>query len=68
MPHVRHLAAGVGRKNLISHVMRQGRTRDVARRVRISRLLGRPPGPGRATEAPGRTVPVARPTGGDANG
>ena len=27
----------VGRKNLICHVMRQDRTRDVARRVRISR-------------------------------
>ena len=30
-------AKAVGRKNMICHVMRQDRTRDVARRVRISR-------------------------------
>jgi hypothetical protein len=34
---VRARVATVGRKNLIGHAMRQNRTRDVARRARISR-------------------------------
>ena len=49
---------------MICHVMRQDRTRDVARRVRIQRSLGRPPGPGRAMEAPGARRPLPdRPVG-----